>query len=137
MCAAHIHTQSAGVELPVQRTEPASDQLKHESERKWFKALDKECNCSAKTKCGTAVKALLAKIRTAAAEKQMTQLKNLGRSLNELRRAWRQDSSNHNSAHSAACDYAAMPRELLPRLDRVNSYSEDGYPHVLKAQLMM
>jgi hypothetical protein len=126
----NTHTLSTGIELPVQRTAPATDQLKHESERKWFKALDKECNCSAKTNCGTAVKTLLAKIRTVAAQKQMPQLKNLGRSLNVLRRAWRQHSSNHNSDSSAACDYAAMPRELLPRLDRINNYNVDGYPHV-------
>jgi hypothetical protein len=131
----YTHTLLTEVELPVQRTEPATDQLKHESERKWFKALDKECNCSAKTKCGIAVKTLLAMIRTAAAQKQKAQLKNLGGSLSVLRRAWRQHSSNHNSGSSAACDYAAMPRELLPRLDRINSYSVDGYPHVSKSTI--
>jgi hypothetical protein len=121
-----VHTDGA---LPVERTEPATAQAKHDQDELWYDLLNDECDCDLAVKCGDKYKTLVKKITAEGAMSTSQQRAKLHKAVYDCKRFWRADSK-HYSKQSATCDHAHMPRELLPRLGRNNTVTPDEWPYL-------
>jgi hypothetical protein len=99
--------------------------------------MNKECLCVTSTnkKCGSQLKVFMQEVRAAEATLTAAHRHKLFRDYRELKKRWtrRGAKSGHTSRGSAACDYAAMPRELLPRLCYVTASCDNSYPYIVKS----
>jgi hypothetical protein len=75
-------------------------------------------------------KAFVLRARADGAVRSVAQRSKLNDELREFKKGWARAGSSHNSKSAAACDYAAMPRELLPRLCYVKALSDSSYPQI-------
>jgi hypothetical protein len=120
--------------LPVERTEPATAQAKHDQDEQWYARVNSECDCNKAQKCGDRYRSVVHKI-TAEGATSNAQLRNrLNTSIAEIRLCWRSDSK-HYTELSATCDHVHMPRELLPRLGPNNTLTPNSWPYLSQSTI--
>jgi hypothetical protein len=119
--------------LPVERTEPATAQTKHDQDEQWYARVNSECGCDRAEKCGDKYREIVQK---AAAEGVTSNAQLRVRLVNTLLKLthWRA-GSKHYSKSSATCDHAHMPRELLLRLGPNSTVTPDKWPYLSQSSI--
>jgi hypothetical protein len=114
--------------MQYERSEPMTEQTKHEHDERWLALLHSECNCRVSSTCADQLRVLLASIRSVSSED--IQRRHMYDTLREVRNRWLKDSSTHNRHTAAACNHELMPLELPPRTGYYSSYRPDTFPYV-------
>eukprot|EP00953_Heterococcus_sp_UTEX-ZZ885_P010420 6082-Heterococcus_DN1.PRE.9 len=120
--------------LPVERTEPATAQAKHDQDEQWYARVNSECGCDRAEKCGYKYREIVQKAAAEGALSTLQQRKRVIGSMAHVRDCWSVDSK-HYSKSSATCDHAHMPRELLPRLGPNSTVTPDKLPYLSQSSI--
>jgi hypothetical protein len=119
--------------LPIERTEPATTQAKHDQDEQWYARVNSECECDQPEMCGDKYRAIVQAFTAVEANSGGAQLQRYKlnyRRQHHIKEKWQADS-RHYSKQSATCDHKLMPTELLPRMGNLQStYSPDKWPYV-------
>jgi hypothetical protein len=120
--------------LPVERTEPATTEAKHDQDELWYARVNSECDCSrVETKCGNKYRSIVERAAQGMISTRQERNK-LNGALSNMRQCW-SASSEHYSKQSATCDLAQMPRELLPRVAAASTVTPDKWPYISQSTI--